>query len=78
LPRSPGHYEEFIAACKTGSPTASNFGFAGPLTEAVLLGMVAVRFGGQRLEWDPVNLKVPNEPDANAFLHYGYRPGWAL
>lgn len=78
LPRSPGHYEEFIAACKTGSPTASNFGFAGPLTEAVLLGMVAVRFGGQRLEWDPVNLKVPNEPDANAFLHYGYRAGWTL
>ena len=78
LPRSIGHYEEWIQACKTGSATASDFSFAGPLTEAVLLGMVAVRFGGQRLEWDPVNLKVSNEPDANALLHYGYRPGWQL
>lgn len=78
LPRSIGHHEEWIQACKTGSATASAFSFAGPLTEAVLLGMVAVRLGGQRLEWDPANLKVTNEPDANAFLHYGYRAGWEL
>ncbi len=78
LPRSPGHYEEFIRACKTGSPTASNFDFAGPLTEAVLLGMVAVRHGGTPLEWDPVNLRIPNEPEANRYLHYEYRPGWTL
>ena len=78
LPRSIGHYEEWIRACKEGTPTASNFDFAGPLTEAVLLGSVCVHFGGQRLEWDPANLKVTNEPDANALLHYQYRPGWEL
>lgn len=78
LPRSPGHYEEFIRACKTGSPTASNFDFAGPLTEAVLLGMVAARHGGALLEWDPVNLRIPNEPEANRYLHYEYRAGWTL
>lgn len=78
LPRSPGHYEEFIQACKTGSPTAADFRFAGPLTETVLLGMVAVRFAGRRLEWDPVNLQVTNEPEANQHLHYEYRAGWTL
>ena len=45
LPRSIGHYKEFLAACKTGSPTRSNFDFAGPLTEALLLGTISVRLG---------------------------------
>lgn len=78
LPRSAGHHEEWVAACKHGGAPASDFAFAGPLTEAVLLGMVAVRLGGQRLEWDPVNLKVTNEPEANRLLHYEYRAGWTL
>ena len=78
LPRSLGHYEEWIKACKEGTATASDFSFAGPLTEAVLLGMVSVRLGGQRLEWDATALKVTNEPDANALLHYSYRQGWEL
>lgn len=78
LPRSVGHHKEWLQACRTGSPTRSNFDFAGPLTEAVLLGMVCVRNGGDRLEWDSANLKVTNDPDANKFLHYEYRKGWEL
>ena len=50
LPRSIGHHQEWIKACKEGTPTRSNFpDFAGPLTEAVLLGTVCVRMGGPRL-----------------------------
>ena len=49
-----------------------------PLTEAVQLGNVAVRFAGQRLEWDPENLKVTNIPEANAFLSKTYREGWQV
>ena len=78
LPRSIGHHEEWIQACKLGTPTESNFGFAGPLTEAVLLGSLAIRLGGERLEWDSVNLKIPNLPEAEELLHYKYRQGWAL
>ncbi|MHB8522497.1 MAG: Gfo/Idh/MocA family protein [Limisphaerales bacterium] len=78
LPRSIGHHKEWIEACKTGSPTRSNFDFAGPLTEAVLLGSVCVRFGGAKLAWDSANQKVTNEPEANALLHYQYRDGWTL
>ncbi|MFO1513516.1 MAG: Gfo/Idh/MocA family oxidoreductase [Verrucomicrobiota bacterium] len=78
LPRSVGHHKEWLLACRNGTPTRSNFEFAGPLTEAVLLGMVCVRSGGVKLEWDSANLKVTNEPDANQFLHYEYRKGWEL
>ncbi len=78
LPRSVGHHEEWIQACKRGTPTQSHFGFAGPLTEAVLLGSVAIRLGGEQLHWDPVNFKVTNSPEATALLHYPYRDGWTL
>ena len=78
LPRSIGHYQEWAQACKTGTPTRSNFDFAGPLTEAVLLGTVCVRVGGQKLDWDSANLRVTNCPEANAVLHYKYRKGWSL
>jgi predicted dehydrogenase len=78
LPRSIGHHKEWIQACKKGTPTRSNFDFAGPLTEAVLLGTVSVRMGGRKLIWDSVNLKVTNVPEANKYIHYQYREGWTL
>lgn len=78
LPRSIGHHKEWTQACKTGSPTRSNFDFAGPLTEAVLLGSVCIRNGGSKLVWDSENLKITNDPDANNFLHYEYRRGFSL
>jgi predicted dehydrogenase len=78
LPRSIGHHEEWIRACKTGSSTESNFGFAGPLTEAVLLGSVAIRMEGEELRWDSVNMKIPNVPEAEQYLRYQYRQGWSI
>lgn len=78
LPRSAGHHKEWLLACRTGSSTRSNFDFAGPITEAVLLGTVCVRNGGDKLGWDSANLKIANDPDANQFLHYEYRKGWEL
>ncbi len=78
LPRSIGHYAEWIKACKEGTPTASNFAFAGPLTEAVLLGSVCVRNGGEKLFWDSAAFRFTNSDEANALLHYPYRPGWEL
>jgi len=78
LPRSVGHHREWLEACKRGTPTRSSFDFAGPLTEAVLLGTVCVRVGGHKLVWDSENLKVTNLPEANKYLHYEYRKGWTL
>ncbi len=78
LPRSIGHHAEWIKACKEGTTTRSSFDFAGPLTEAVMLGTVCVRMGGRTLQWDSKRLKVTNLPEANQYLHYEYRKGWTL
>jgi hypothetical protein len=78
IERSPGHYEEWLLACKGGPRPVSNFDYAGPLTEIVLLGVLALRAPGQRLEWDSVNLKVKNAPELNPFVHTEYRKGWTL
>ena len=77
LPRSIGHYEEFIEACKGGKPAGSNFDVAGPLTEAVLLGNLALRVG-KTLHWDGPNMKVTNMPEANEYVQRKYHQGWTL
>lgn len=77
IPKSRGHHEEWIHACKTGEPTTCNFLYAGPLTIANHLGNVAFR-AGTKLEWDPVKLEARNCPDATRFLRRNYRPGWKL
>jgi predicted dehydrogenase len=76
--RSPGHYEEWLLACKGGPKPVSNFEYAGPLTEIVLLGVLALRAPGTRLEWDSANLKVKNAPELNQYIHTQYRKGWTL
>ena len=77
LERSPGHYVEFINACKGGKPAGSNFDFAGPLAEAVLLGNIAIRTG-KKILWDSATMTVTNLPEANAYINPPYREGWSL
>ena len=57
---------------------ASNFDHGGPLTEIAMLGNIAQRFPGTKLEWDAPNMTIPNHPDANRHMHYAYRDGWQL
>jgi predicted dehydrogenase len=78
LPRSIGHQKEWIEACKGNGKTESNFGFAGPLTEACLLGNLCIRSKGRVLDWDSENLKVTNNDAANKLIHFDYREGWKL
>lgn len=77
IPKSVGHYAEWIRAAKTGALTTCNFEYSGWLTEANHLGNVAYRVG-QKLEWDPVRLYAPNAPAAEALIHREYRKGWKL
>jgi hypothetical protein len=76
--RSPGHNEEWLLACKGGPRPVSNFEYAGPLTEIVLLGVLSLRAPGKRLQWDSENLKVKNAPELNEHIHTPYRKGWTL
>jgi predicted dehydrogenase len=84
IPRVKDHYLEWIEACKGGKPAGSNFDWAGPLAEAVLLGNVALRVGlrtvltRHRLLWDGPNLKITNLEEANRYIRREYRPGWSL
>jgi predicted dehydrogenase len=84
LPTSPGHYKEWIEACKGGKKPGSNFDWAGPLAESVLLGNVALRVQLRedltlaRLMWDSQNLRFTNLEDANKFVRTEYRAGWSL
>jgi hypothetical protein len=77
IPRSIGHYKEWIEACKTGKSTGSNFEYAGPLTEMLLAGNIAIRTG-EKLDWDGPNLKFTNSPQANNYIRRQYRRGWTL
>jgi predicted dehydrogenase len=78
MTRSPGHYEEWLLACKGGPRPMSNFDYSGPLTEIVLLGVLALRAPGTRIEWDSVNMKARNAPDLDQYVHTDYRSGWRL
>jgi hypothetical protein len=77
LPRSGSHEREFTAACQGGPKTMSNFDYAGPLVEFLLLTNVATQFG-QTLEFDPLACKIVNHPEADAALRREYRKGWTL
>jgi hypothetical protein len=70
------HHQQWITACKTGSATGSNFGYAGPFTEVVLLGNVAYRVG-RRITYNPVDMST-GDKEADVLLRKDYRKGWEV
>jgi len=72
------HYHHFVDACLGGEKTESHFAQTGPMTEAILLGTVAIRVPGQELAWDADSMKITNNRDANKFLARTYRQGWKV
>ena len=93
LARVPeGHYIQWVNACIAGhgkTELSSPFDYAGPLTEAILMGNLALRSwnikdskgkftGRKKLLWDAKNMKITNFDDANQFVKREYREGWGL
>jgi len=84
IARSPGHHKEWINACKGGPAARANFDWAGPLTEAVLVGNIALKMEkqlyekGLKLHYDGPNMQVTNLPEANKYIRDEYREGWSL
>jgi predicted dehydrogenase len=70
------HYVSWADACRGVGKTTSHFDYAGPLTETVLLGTVAIRVPGETLKWDAEAVKVTNSKAADALLRKTYRSGW--
>jgi len=86
LPRSPGastgsnagaHARDWVRACKGGAPACSNFSIAGPYTEWLVLGAVAVHYEGKIL-WDNARGEVTNNKDANRWVRPAFRKGWEI
>ncbi|MBP89353.1 MAG: dehydrogenase [Planctomycetaceae bacterium] len=72
------HYMQWTNACKGVDKAASHFDYAGPLTETVLLGTIAIRYPGQQLQWDAESLQVTDNAQASEFVRKSYRQGWAV
>ncbi len=78
LPRVGGldHYGVWINGIRTGEHPHSSFAYAGPLTETVLLGVIASRVGPGELSWDTATMTFPNSQKATALVRDQYRAGW--
>jgi predicted dehydrogenase len=72
------HYHGWVDGIISGKQPSDGFDYAGPLTEVVLLGNIAVRFRGQTLEWDSANLRIKNLEEANPWVRREYRKGWEI
>ncbi len=79
IPRSPGHRIEWVRAAIAGKPedAKSGFWYSAPFTEALLTGLLAVRFQ-KRIEWDAAGMRAKNCPEADALIRKAYREGWKL
>jgi hypothetical protein len=67
-----------VNACKGEGTPSANFDYAGPLTEFVLLGVVANRVPGKLLTWHAAEMKLEGSPEAAALLKRTYRKGWEV
>ena len=78
-PHSPGHVEEWFNAMRNpGEPPISNFAtYAGPLTETILLGNLAVWKRG-RVDWDPKGLVPLNDPTLQRIVRPEYSSGYEV
>lgn len=80
---SPGHFDEWVRAINGGPPATANFpDYAGPLTENILLGNLAVWAAGdgqgKKVKWDAPNLKTMNAPELDQIVKKDYRDGYVL
>jgi predicted dehydrogenase len=75
LTRSPGHYRDWIRACKGGEPSCSNFSVASPFVQWMLLGAIALKFDG-KLDWDAAKVRFTNNNEANKFLKPNFHKGF--
>jgi hypothetical protein len=76
--KGENHWHQFVNAVKGQGSTSANFDYAGPLTEFVLLGVLANRMPGKLLTWNAADLKLEGAPEASALLKRTYRKGWEV
>ncbi len=75
---SNNHYHQWVNACLGEDETSAGFDYSGPLTEMLLLGVLACRFPTQEMHWDAEAMQFTNFSEANALLKIPYREGWEV
>ena len=78
IPRVKEHHLDWLQAIRNGTKAGSDFSYGGPLTELALLGVIAIKMAGTKLDWDGPNMRFTNSLEANQFLNPPYRAGWSL
>ncbi|KPL21939.1 MAG: hypothetical protein AMJ75_09015, partial [Phycisphaerae bacterium SM1_79] len=74
---SRGHERDWFTACRGGKPAWANFDYASALNEFLMLGNVATQVE-DKLQFDPIAMKIVNNTQADALLRSEYRQGWSL
>jgi len=72
------HWHQWVNACRGEGKASANFDYAGPLTEFVLLGVIANRVPGKTLTWHAAEMKLEGSAEAAALLKRTYRKGWEV
>jgi predicted dehydrogenase len=78
IPRIKSHAWDWLDAIRTGRQAGSNFAYGGPLTQAALLGVIAIQFPGETLKWNDRKMRFTNHDAANSLVAPPYRKGWKL
>jgi hypothetical protein len=78
IPRVSNHQKDWLEAIAKGTKAGSDFSYGGPLTEIALLGIIAMKLAGKKLEWDARQMRFTNCPEAEEFINPPYRAGWSL
>jgi len=78
IPRVKEHHDDWLRAIREGGKAGSDFSYGGPLTELAMLGVIALKLPGTKLQWDAVAARFTNCDEANEYIHPPYRQGWTL
>lgn len=78
IPRVREHYTDFIDAIRNGRKAGADFSYGGPLTEIAMLGVIAIKLAGTKLEWNADKMQFTNNAEANALVNPPARAGWTL
>jgi predicted dehydrogenase len=79
IPRVRGHHADWLDAIRKGAKAGSDFAeYGGPLTEVAMVGVIALKMPGVKLQWDSAKMQFTNCPDANQYVKPTFREGWTL
>ena len=78
IPRAKEHHQDWLDAIRSGGKAGSDFSYGAPLSEIGMLGVIAGKLAGTKLQWDSEKMEFPNSAEATALVKPTFRPGWDL